>query len=83
MVVKKIKDESEQEQLVEQVDVQSVCENLKMGRYQIIELSAYVARQLDLRPHDALKKLLEVEDLDEFLKSLKDKELTREFRQRF
>ena len=81
MVDKRMKEDSNE--LIEQVDVQSVCENLEMGRYQIIELSAYVARQLDLRPHDALKKLLEVEDLEEFLKSLKEKEITREFRQRF
>tara|TARA_B100001093_G_scaffold281292_1_gene268744 strand:+ start:775 stop:1020 length:246 start_codon:yes stop_codon:yes gene_type:complete len=81
MTDKKFK--SEQEEHIEQVDVQSVCNNLDMGRYQIIELAAYVARQLDLRPHDALKKLLEVDDLEEFLKSLKEKEITREFRQRF
>lgn len=81
MTDKKFK--SEQEEHIEQVDVQSVCNNLDMGRYQIIELAAYVARQLDLRPHDALKKLLEVENLEEFLRSLKEKELTREFRQRF
>lgn len=81
MTDKKFK--SEQEEHIEQVDVQSVCNNLDMGRYQIIELSAYVARQLDLRPHDALKKLLEVDNLEEFLKSLKEKEITREFRQRF
>ena len=81
MVDKRMKEDSNE--LIEQVDVQSVCENLEMGRYQIIELSAYVARQLDLRPHDALKKLLEVEDLEEVLKSLKEKEITREFRQRF
>ena len=81
MVDKRMKEDSNE--LIEQVDVQSVCNNLDMGRYQIIELAAYVARQLDLRPHDALKKLLEVEDLEEFLKSLKEKEITREFRQRF
>jgi hypothetical protein len=81
MSEKKFRTEITEEQ--EQVDVQSVCNNLDMGRYQIIELAAYVARQLDLRPHDALKKLLEVENLEEFLRSLKDKELTREFRQRF
>jgi len=81
MTDKKFK--SEQEEKIEQVDIQSVCNNLDMGRYQIIELAAYVARQLDLRPHDALKKLLEVENLEEFLRSLKEKELTREFRQRF
>jgi hypothetical protein len=81
MVDKRMKEDSNE--LIEQVDVQSVCNNLDMGRYQIIELSAYVARQLDLRPHDALKKLLEVENLEEFLKSLKEKEITREFRQRF
>lgn len=81
MTDKKFK--SEQEEHIEQVDVQSVCNNLDMGRYQIIELAAYVARQLDLRPHDALKKLLEVENLEVFLKSLKDKELTAEFRKRF
>ena len=81
MTDKKFK--SEQEEHIEQVDVQSVCNNLDMGRYQIIELAAYVARQLVLRPHDALKKLLEVDNLEEFLKSLKEKEITREFRQRF
>ena len=81
MTDKIIKSEAEEE--VDQVDVQSVCKNLDMGRYQIIELAAYVARQLELKPHDALKKLLEVEDLDSFLKSLKDKELTKEFRQRY
>ena len=81
MANNKFKTEITEEQ--EQVDVQSVCKNLDIGRYQLIELSAYVARQLELKPHDALKKLLEVENLEEFLKSLKDKELTREFRQRF
>jgi hypothetical protein len=81
MSEKKFRTEITEEQ--EQVDVQSVCNNLDIGRYQLIELAAYVARTLNLRPHDAMKKLLEVEDLDEFIKSLKDKELTREFRQRF
>jgi len=81
MSEKKFRTEITEEQ--EQVDVQSVCNNLDIGRYQLIELSAYVARTLNLKPHDAMKKLLEVEDLDEFIKSLKDKELTREFRQRF
>ena len=81
MSEKKFRTEITEEQV--QVDVQSVCNNLDIGRYQLIELAAYVARTLNLRPHDAMKKLLEVEDLDEFIKSLKDKELTREFRQRF
>jgi hypothetical protein len=81
MSEKKFRTEITEEQ--EQVDVQSVCNNLDIGRYQLIELAAYVARTLNLRPHDAMKKLLEVEDLEEFIKSLKDKELTREFRQRF
>ena len=81
MSEKKFRTEITEEQ--EQVDVQSVCNKLDIGRYQLIELAAYVARTLNLRPHDAMKKLLEVEDLEEFIKSLKDKELTREFRQRF
>jgi hypothetical protein len=81
MSEKKFRTEITEEQ--EQVDVQSVCNNLDIGRYQLIELAAYVARTLNLKPHDAMKKLLEVENLEEFVKGLKDKELTREFRQRF
>ena len=75
---------SEAEEVVDQVDVQSVCKNFDMGRYQIIELVAYVARQLDLRPHDAMKRLLQEDDLEAFKIQLEENEklakLSRELR---
>jgi|TARA_B110000483_G_scaffold220144_1_gene274926 hypothetical protein len=79
--------DSRQTEIEDQVDVQKVCENLGIGRYDLIELSAQVARALELRPHDALKRLLEVDDLDEFVKTLKENELAQElkgvFKQKF
>ena len=50
-----------------QVDVQAICKKHNIGRYKLIEVSTFVARVLGLRPHDALKKLLEVEDLNQYM----------------
>lgn len=74
------KDIYNSEGITEQVDVQAICKKHNVGRYDIIELTAYAARILDLRPHDAMKKLLEVEDLKEFKKNLDEKRISSELK---
>ena len=66
--------------ITDQVDVQAICKKHNVGRYDIIEFTAYVARILDLRPHDALKKLLEIEDLKEFKTHLDEKRISSELK---
>jgi len=70
--------------ITEQVDVQSICKKHDVGRYDLIEFTAYVARQLDLRPHDAMKRLLQEDDLEAFKIQLEENEklakLSRELR---
>jgi hypothetical protein len=68
------------EGITDQVDVQAICKKHNVGRYDIIELTAYAARILDLRPHDALKKLLEVENLKEFKTHLDEKRISSELK---
>jgi len=65
-----------------QVDVQAICKKHNIGRYKLIEVSTFVARVLGLKPHDALKKLLEVEDLDQYIKEVKGKIFDRDLRDR-
>jgi hypothetical protein len=68
------------EGITDQVDVQAICKKHNVGRYDIIELTAYAARILDLRPHDAMKKLLEVEDLKVFKAQLDEKRISSELK---
>tara|TARA_B100001057_G_scaffold336222_1_gene336990 strand:+ start:1179 stop:1415 length:237 start_codon:yes stop_codon:yes gene_type:complete len=65
-----------------QVDVQAICSKHKIGRYKLIEVSTFVARVLEMRPHDALKRLLEVEDLEQYVKEVQSKILDRDLRDR-
>lgn len=65
-----------------QVDVQLICNKHNIGRYKLIEVSTFVARVLEMRPHDALKKLLEVEDLEQYVKEVQSKILDRDLRDR-
>ena len=65
-----------------QVDVQAICKKHDIGGYKLIEVSTFVARVLGLRPHDALKKLLEVEDLNQYIKEVKGKVFDKDLRDR-
>jgi len=67
----------------DQVNIQEVCRHLDIGRYDLIELSAFVARAEDLRPQDALKHLLTIDDLEVYIKELKDKIVKAEFNKKF
>jgi len=61
-----------------QVDVEAICKKHNMGRYDLIEFTAYVARQLDLRPHDAMKRILQEDDLVAFKSQLEERRVTAE-----
>tara|TARA_A100001011_G_scaffold398975_1_gene505481 strand:- start:9848 stop:10081 length:234 start_codon:yes stop_codon:yes gene_type:complete len=64
----------------DQVDVEAVCKKHNLGRYDLIQLATTVARSLNLRPHDAIKRIYEIDDLEEFLINLKAQEVERELK---
>jgi|TARA_Y100000022_G_C12967246_1_gene247414 hypothetical protein len=66
-----------------QVNIQAVCRHLDVGRYDLIRIATKVARLEKIRPHDALKKLLEIEDLDVYFKEMKERQIKAEFNSRF
>jgi len=66
------------EEFNSQVDVEAICKKHNMGRYDLIEFSAFVARQLDVRPHDAKKRILQEDDLVAFKTQLEERRVTAE-----
>jgi hypothetical protein len=67
----------------DQVNIQDVCKHLDIGRYDLIELSAWVARAENLRPVEALNKLLTIESLEVYIKEVKEKLVKEEFNKKF
>ncbi len=65
---------------IDQVDVQAICTKHKLGRYDLIRLATKVSRGLELRPHDALKKLLEIDDLNTLEDRITSKQFSKEFK---
>ena len=66
-----------------QVNIQAVCRHLDVGRYDLIRIATEVARLENIRPHDALKKLLEIEDLKVYFRELKERQIKAEFNSKF
>ena len=58
-----------------QVNIQAVCRNLNVGRYDLIRIATQVSRLEKIRTHDSLKKLLEIEDLEVYFKEVKERQL--------
>ena len=71
------------EEIESQVDIQKLCDQHSIGRHDLIHIATKVAKEEGIRPHDALKKLLEVQDLEQYFKELKDKSISAEFNKRF
>ena len=71
------------QEVAEQVNVQAVLRRHNIGRFELILIATKVAKLEKIRPHDALKKLLEIEDLDTYFKQMKEKQLKAEFNSRF
>ena len=73
----------QEKEVIEQVDVQAVCNRHNVGRFELLGIATAVARYENIRPHDALKKLLEIEDLEVYFKVLKEKKIKAEFNNKF
>lgn len=67
-----------EEEFNNQVDVEAICKKHNIDRYGLIEFTAFVARQLDLKPHDAMKRLLQEDDLIAFKERLEERKVTAE-----
>jgi hypothetical protein len=72
------KDIYRDEEFNNQVDVEAICKKHNIGRYDLIEFTAYVARQLDIKPHDAMKRVLKEDDLVAFKSLLEERRVTAE-----
>jgi len=67
-----------------QVDINLVCKKHNLDRFSLVEVSSFISRTKDIRPVEALQLMLEVNDLESFLKELKssvfDADLKRRLR---
>ena len=67
-----------------QVDINLVCKKHNLDRFSLVEISSFISRYKDIRPVEALQLMLEVNDLESFLKELKssvfDADLKRRLR---
>ena len=73
----------DKKEVTEQVNILEVCRRHNVGRFELILVATKVARYEDIRPHDALKKMLEIEDMDVYFKEAKEKQLKAEFNSKF
>jgi hypothetical protein len=67
-----------------QVDINLVCKKHNLDRFSLVEISSFISRYKDIRPVEALQLMLEIDDLELFLKELKssilDADLSRRLR---
>ena len=71
------------EDINSQVDIQKLCDQHSIGRHELIHIATRVAKEEGIRPHDALKKLVDVQDLEQYFKELRERSLKAEFNSRF
>jgi len=64
----------------DQADIDIICKKHNIGRYDLIQVVTEIARTFDLRPHDALKKLLEIEDIYSYMNDMKASQVDKEFK---
>ena len=65
---------------IDQVDVEAICKKHNIGRYDLIRLSTRVSREMSLTPHNALKKILEVDDLNQIEDMIQARKFSMEFK---
>lgn len=65
---------SSEQTYLEQPDIQRITDKHQVGRHDLIFIAATVARVLKISPKDALLELETVENLEDYLISLKFKE---------
>jgi hypothetical protein len=75
--------DKDKKEITEQVNIQEICRRHNLGRFDLILVATKVARYEDIRPHDALKKMLEIEDMNVYFKEAKEKQIKAEFSKKF
>jgi len=63
-----------------QADIEFLCKKHNIGRYDLVMTIRKVCDFLECGPHDALKKLIEIDNLQEFLNSIDQKNIEKEFK---
>ena len=61
-----------------QIDIQGICIKHNIGRHDLIHLSTAVARLGNLRPVEALERLLECDDVEKLITTLKFNSLDKD-----
>jgi len=61
-----------------QIDIQGICVKHGIGRHDLIHLSTTVARLGNLRPVEALERLLECDDVEKLITTLKFNSLDKD-----
>lgn len=64
----------------DQADIDIICKKHKLGRYDLVQIVTAIARNYELRPHDALKRLLDIDDLTKYLEDMKHNQVDKEFK---
>ena len=75
-----MKKETNKIEVNEQLDIQAICKKHNIGRYDLILMSAVVSRELDLKPHEAFKRMLESDNLKELESQCKTARLTKDLK---
>ena len=65
-----------------QVDINLVCKKHNLDRFSLVEISSFISRYKDIRPVEALQLMLEIDDLELFLKELTSSILDADLKRR-
>ena len=77
--ITRIKSQDQQEQ--KEPDVQVICKKHNIGRHDLINLATIVARVGEMSPKEALIKLEEIDNIQEFVEQIKLKHAFNEAEQ--
>ena len=75
-----MKKETKKQEVIEQVDVQEICKKHNIGRYDLILYSTVIARELELTPHQSLKKILASDDLEELMSQARTAQFSKDLK---
>ena len=62
------------------VDIDAICKKHNIGRYELTPITVEIARMKEISPHEACKQILAVDDLDNFLDTLRKQQVDKEFK---
>jgi len=62
------------------VDIEGICKKHNIGRYELTPIATEVARMKEISPQEAFKQILAVDDLNNFLDTLRKQQVDKEFK---